>query len=36
MAKRKALLIAEKPSLKREIEAVYRKHKDEIYYDITF
>ena len=36
MAKKKALLIAEKPSLKREIEAVYKKHKDEIDYDITF
>lgn len=36
MAKKKALLIAEKPSLKREIEAVYKKHKDEIDYEITF
>ncbi len=32
----KALLIAEKPSLEGTIEAVYRKHKGEIPYDITF
>lgn len=32
----KALLIAEKPSLKRTIEAVYNKHKSEIPYEITF
>lgn len=32
----KALLIAEKPSLKRTIEEVYNKHKNEIPYDITF
>ena len=32
----KALLIAEKPSLKRVIEEVYNKHKKEIAYDITF
>ncbi len=32
----KALLIAEKPSLRREIEEVYKKHKSEIPYDITF
>ncbi|MBO4847145.1 MAG: topoisomerase C-terminal repeat-containing protein [Lachnospiraceae bacterium] len=32
----KALLIAEKPSLKRTIESVYNKHKSEIPYDITF
>lgn len=33
---KKALLIAEKPSLRREIEAVYKKHKSEIPYEITF
>ena len=32
----KALLIAEKGSLKRTIESVYNKHKSEIPYDITF
>ncbi|MCR5481248.1 MAG: topoisomerase C-terminal repeat-containing protein [Clostridia bacterium] len=32
----KALLIAEKPSLRREIETVYKKHKSEIPYEITF
>ena len=32
----KALLIAEKGSLKRTIEAVYEKHKDEIPYEATF
>lgn len=32
----KALLIAEKPSLRRTIETVYNKHKSEIPYDITF
>lgn len=32
----KALLIAEKPSLRRKIEDVYNKHKSEIPYDITF
>lgn len=32
----KALLIAEKPSLRRSIEAVYKKHKEEIPYQITF
>lgn len=32
----KALLIAEKPSLRRSIEEVYNKHKGEIPYDITF
>lgn len=36
MFKKKALLIAEKPSLKRAIEEVYYKHIDEIPYDITF
>lgn len=36
MAKKKAYLIAEKPSLKREIEAVYKKHKDELDFEITF
>lgn len=34
--KQRALLIAEKPSLKRTIEAVYKKHQDKIPYDITF
>lgn len=34
--KQKALLIAEKPSLRRTIEAVYNKHRDKIPYDITF
>lgn len=32
----KALLIAEKPSLKRTIEDVYNRHKKEIPYEITF
>lgn len=32
----RALLIAEKPSLMREIEAVYNKHKSEFNYDIDF
>lgn len=32
----KALLIAEKPSLMREIQGVYKKHKDEIGIDIDF
>lgn len=32
----KALLIAEKPSLRRTIETVYNKHKSEIPYEITF
>ncbi len=32
----KALLIAEKPSLRRAIEEVYNKHKSEIPYDISF
>lgn len=32
----KALLIAEKPSLRRTIEEVYNKHKGEIPYDIKF
>lgn len=32
----KALLIAEKKSLRDSIESVYLKHKDEIPYDITF
>ena len=32
----KALLIAEKPSLKKTIEEVYNKHKSEIPYDIKF
>lgn len=32
----KALLIAEKPSLRRTIEDVYNKHKSEIPYEITF
>ena len=32
----KALLIAEKPSLRRTIEAVYKKHRQEIPYEITF
>lgn len=36
MAKKKAYLIAEKPSLEREIAAVYRKHKDEFDFEITF
>ena len=36
MAKKKALLIAEKPSLKRAIMEIYEQHKDEIPYDITF
>ena len=36
MSKRKkALLIAEKPSLGREIKKVYEKHREEIPYDIT-
>lgn len=33
---KKALLIAEKPSLRRTIEGVYDKHKSEIPYEITF
>lgn len=33
---KKALLIAEKPSLMRTIQDVYKKHKDKIDYDITF
>ena len=32
----KALLIAEKPSLMREIEAVYKKHKGKLSYSIVF
>ncbi|MDO4960934.1 MAG: DNA topoisomerase [Eubacteriales bacterium] len=32
----KALLIAEKPSLRRTIEAVYKKHRQEIPYEIRF
>nr|MCR4648389.1 topoisomerase C-terminal repeat-containing protein [Lachnospiraceae bacterium] len=32
----KGLLIAEKPSLKRTIEAVYNKHRDEIPYELKF
>lgn len=32
----KALLIAEKPSLRRTIEQVYKKHRSEIPYSITF
>lgn len=32
----RALLIAEKPSLMREIEAVYKKYRNNIPYDITF
>lgn len=32
----KALLIAEKPSLMREIQGVYKKHKDEVGIDIDF
>lgn len=32
----KALLIAEKPSLRKEIEEVYKKHRNEIPIDITF
>lgn len=32
----KALLIAEKPSLRRTIEDVYRRHKKEVPYEITF
>lgn len=32
----RALLIAEKPSLKRTIEAVYNKHRSEIPYEIKF
>lgn len=32
----KALLIAEKPSLKRKVEEVYKNHKSEIPYTITF
>ena len=34
--KKKALLIAEKPSLRKVIQEVYEKHKDEIPYSITF
>lgn len=33
---KKALLIAEKPSLMNEIQECYKRHKDEIPYDITF
>lgn len=33
---KKALLIAEKGSLRRNLESVYKKYKDEIPYDITF
>ncbi len=33
---KKALLIAEKPSLRRTIEAVYEKHRSEIPYEIKF
>lgn len=33
---KKALLIAEKPSLKRTIEEVYNKHRSEIPFEITF
>lgn len=32
----KALLIAEKPSFRRQIEAAYKAHKSEIPYDISF
>ena len=32
---KKAVLIAEKPSLMREIESVYRKNKDKIPYEIV-
>ncbi len=32
----KALLIAEKPSLRRTIEEVYKKHKSEIPFSVTF
>lgn len=32
----KALLIAEKPSLMREIESVYKKHKNELDFEIDF
>ena len=32
----KALLIAEKPSLRKNIEEVYNKHKSEFSFDITF
>ncbi|MGN0242208.1 MAG: hypothetical protein ACI4CS_11015, partial [Candidatus Weimeria sp.] len=32
----KALLIAEKPSLRRTIEEVYKKHRSEVPYDIIF
>jgi DNA topoisomerase-3 len=36
MAKKRGYLIAEKPSLRREIEAVYKKHKDELDYELVF
>ena len=36
MSKKKAILLAEKPSLAHDIEAVYKKYKDQIPYDITF
>lgn len=36
MIKKKAILIAEKPSLKRAIEEVYYKYQDEIPYNIVF
>ncbi len=36
MSKPKAILIAEKPSLMRTIEAVYKANKDKIPYDIDF
>lgn len=36
MSKQRALLIAEKPDLMRQIEAVYRTHKDELPYTATF
>ncbi len=36
MARQKALLIAEKPSLMRTIQAAYNKHKDEFDFDIDF
>ena len=32
----KAMLIAEKPSLRRDLEAIYVKHKDVIPYEIDF
>lgn len=36
MPKLKGLLIAEKPSLKREIQAVYNKYKSELDYELEF